>query len=141
MTPTPKPSSDYAYTTPDPGHSYELPALDGEHSQELRFVKRCDPAHPERFPGNTNRYPGTTLQVVIRVLLNRLAYLQWQVWSVENAIIMRLLRASLWLLEFRAARRHGHGYWHGLRFASEARMCGQCGHTQCDHQKEGAVKP
>jgi len=42
---------------------------------------------PERFPGNTNSYPGTTLQSVIRCLINRLDYLQGQVRCKENAAL------------------------------------------------------
>ena len=117
----------------DAGHRYKLLSLDGFHSQELRFVKRCDVERPWRFPGNTDSYPGTTLQGVIRVLINRVVYLQGQIWCLENSVIQQLLRACLWLLEWRAARRHGRSYIHGLRFASEAAMCPECGHTVCKH--------
>jgi len=95
----------------------------------------CDSLNPERFPGNTNSYPGTTLQSVIRCLTNRVRYLQNQVWAIENVIILFLLRSCLWLLEFRAARRHHGFYWHGLDYAELHPMCSTCGHTQCEHQK------
>lgn len=123
----------YETTTLDAGHRYVLPSLDGEVRSVLQFVKRHDPLHPERFPGNTNSYPGTTLQAVIRVLLSRLDYLQGQIWCVENAIVRRLLHLCLWLLEFRAARRHGRGYWHSPNFAATDPMCAKCGHTACGH--------
>lgn len=123
----------------DAGHRYELFVLDGAHQQELRFVKRFDLGRPWRFPGNLNGYAGTTLQGVMRVLLDRIAYLQNQIWSVENFTIIKLLRLSLWCLEFRAARRHGRSYWHGITFAASAQMCPKCGHTVCDHT--GAVAP
>jgi hypothetical protein len=117
----------------DPGHRYHLLTLDGPLDQRLQFVKRCDMERPERFPGNTNSYPGTTIQSVIRCLVDRLDYLQGQVRCKENAVILGFLRSCLWLLEFRAARRHGRNYWHGLRFAAESPMCPKCGHTACEH--------
>lgn len=117
----------------DAGHAYDLASLDGEYSQTLTFVKRCDPERPWMFPGNTNAYPGATLQIVIRVLIDRIDYLQKQVWCPENSISTKLLQLVLWLLEFRAARRHGLAYFHGLRFASRAYICRECGHTECEH--------
>lgn len=117
----------------DPGHEYELVTLDGEGQQYLTFVKRCDLERPWRFPGNYNAHPGTTLQSVIRCLLERFGYLQGQIWAPENWVAVRLLRMVLWLLEFRAARRHGRFYLHSPRFAERAPMCPTCGHTQCEH--------
>lgn len=120
----------------DPGHSYLLDCIDGGQPKPLVFVKRCDPENPEKYPGNENAYPGTTMQNVLRALLDRLRYLQNQVWSLENSIIIGMLKVSLWLLEYRAARRHGKSYWRSLRFSECAQMCGIFGHTQCDHRKE-----
>jgi len=120
----------------DAGHKYSLASLDGEHTQIIQFVKRCDAVKPWRFPGNTNSYPGTTLQIVIRALLDRVAYLQHQIWCPENWLIMKLLQATVWLLEFRAARRHKFGYWHGLKYAAQSPICRECGHTVCEHQKQ-----
>lgn len=117
----------------DAGHRYELGSLDGEHHQTLQFVKRCDLERPWRYPGNTNSHPGATIQIVIRALLDRVSYLQGQIWCLENWIITKMLQLSLWLLEIRAARRHGLTYWHGLRFAAQAPICGTCGHTTCEH--------
>jgi hypothetical protein len=99
----------------------------------LRFVKRVDPDRPWRFPGNTNAHSGTTMQSVIRALLERLKYLQNQVWALENVPIIFALRCSLWLLEFRAARRHHRCYWHGFTFAETSQLCPRCGHTTCEH--------
>lgn len=118
----------------DPGHKYELSSLDGDLSQTIQFVKRHDPVNPNRFPGNTNSYPGVTVQMVLRVLLDRTQYLQNQIWCVENYFIMKFIRAILWLFEFRAARRHGKFYFHSLKFASESKMCVKCGHTLCEHE-------
>jgi len=117
----------------DAGHRYQLGSLDGEYPQTLQFVKRCDMEKPWRFPGNTNSYAGATLQMVIRVLLDRIDYLQQQIWCPENWLITKLLQLTIWLLEIRAARRHKRSYWHGLRYAAESPLCKTCGHTTCEH--------
>lgn len=124
----------------DPGHHYELATLDGGFPQQLVFVKRHSVEEPWRYPGNYESHPGTTLQNVMRALLERLRYLQGQIWAPENALIIGGLRLSLWLLEFRAARRHNRSYWHGLRFAEHAPMCAKCGHTDCRHAALGSGK-
>lgn len=123
----------YEIHTIDAGHCYLLPSLDGDLRERLTFVKRCDLRNPERYPGNLNAYPGTTLQAVMRALIARIEYLQGQIPCGQNRAITFLLRLSIWLLELRAARRHGRGYWHGLTFASRSRMCPLCGHTGCTH--------
>ena len=122
----------------DNGHQYRLLSLDGQLDQTLTFVKRCNP--PEKFPGNTNAYAGTTIQSVIRCLLDRMRYLQNQIWAPENALIIWLLRACLWLLETRAARRHGRRYCHNFEYAEFAPLCSVCGHTECEHQSPALVK-
>ena len=123
----------------DAGHRYDLASIDGLTGNRLQFVKRCDLKNPARFPGNLNAYPGTTMQIVIRVVLDRIQYLQNQIWCPENAVITKLLQAALWLLEFRAARRHKRSYWHGLKFAAEAPICTVCGHTVCEHEEGGRL--
>lgn len=122
-----------AFVVLDAGHRFALFSLDGDHPQELRFVKRFDLARPWRFPGNHDAYAGTTLQSVIRALLSRLLYLQRQVWSLENVLVVQCLKAALWFLEFRAARRHDRLYLRSLNFAATAPLCAQCGHTVCRH--------
>lgn len=121
----------------DPGHEYLLLRLDetlkDSLSSTLTFVKRHDPVHPHLYPGNTDSYPGTNLQSVLRCLTERIRYLQKQHSCMENRLILFFLRACLWLLEFRAARRHGTTYRHGFHFAEFAPMCRVCGHTQCVH--------
>lgn len=124
----------------DPGHSYSLATLDNPvkgATTGLRFVKRIGP----KFPGNTGRpYSGTTLQNVLRALCDRMRYLQNQVWAPENVAILFALRLSIWLLEYRAARRHGHSYFHGLTFAEKSRMCKECGHTACKEHDDTILK-
>jgi len=123
----------------DPGHQYELLTLDGELSQTLTFVKRMDAEHPERFPGNTNAYPGTTLQSVIRCLIERIDYLQNQIPDVNNLVIREMFLRQLWLLEERAARRHGYSFPYFPREMAELPMCPHCGHVIC-HELGNANK-
>jgi hypothetical protein len=121
----------------DSGHDYELATLDGGFPQRLTFVKRHSVEDPMKFPGNTESHPGTTLQNVIRATLERFRYLHRQIWAVENLICIGMLRLALWLLEFRAARRHGRTYFKSLRFAETEPMCIKCGHTVCNHKING----
>lgn len=113
----------------DRGHLYYLPNIDGPGAGMINFVKRIGP----KFPGNRGKpIPGVTLQMVLRACLKRVRFLQRQVWSLENVFLMKALQTAIWLLEFRAARRHGRKYFHGLTFASGAPMCEKCGHTVCN---------
>lgn len=111
----------------DDGHKYKLLSLDGEPHQELTFVKRMG----TKFPGNLTKYPGTILQDVLRCCLDRVRYLQRQQWCGENVVILACLKFALWLLEFRAARRHKYVYLHSFWYAEYATPCRRCGHTFC----------
>jgi len=113
----------------DPGHAYSLLCLDGNETRVLQFVKRTGPG----YPGNTTTSPGTNLQSVLRACLDRVRYLRGQKDCFENLLITWMLQACLWLLEFRAARRHGAVYRHGLRYAEVTPQCPSCGHTVCEH--------
>lgn len=112
----------------DPGHLYLVDNIDGKGQQEIRFVKR----EGEGFPGNIGHYEGTTLQHVLRVCLDRFTYLQHQIPCDENINAIRDLRNILYLLEHRAARRHGKSAEDLTQFiASFGPMCTKCGHTIC----------
>lgn len=120
----------------DPGHLYILHTLDGGSGELLRFVKRVG----EGFPGNTgNPIPGTTVQEVLRALIARMKYV------ANQAVILRdddsyaedleaidYLRDALWVLEERAARRHGRTL--PKRPPKEPELleyCLGCGHIGC----------
>lgn len=118
----------------DPGHCYELLTLDGnEHKlpQTLLFVKRMDLLHPDKFPGNTSVNPGTTMQSVIRCLIERIDYLQNQIPDVNNIAIRGYLVSCLWLLEDRAARRHEWSFDYRPDDMMLMPMCPHCGHVVC----------
>lgn len=103
----------------DPGHKYRLFTLDGKSDVILTFVKRCDP--PNKYPGNSDSYPGTTIQDVLRCLIDRIQYLDLQKFNPINQQIIGLLRLSIWLLEIRAAENKGAGISTALLTTPELR--------------------
>lgn len=110
-----------------PGHFYRIKELDGGGFQFVRFVKREGPG----YPGNVGHSPGINLQKVFKMCTARLAYLNGQIPCAENVLIQFLLRLSMWLLEFRTARRRGYLYLHTPRYAMDSPLCETCGHTDC----------
>lgn len=114
----------------DPGHKYELLTLDGDLVQTLTFVKRTDP-DPSKFPGNFNAYPGTTIQSVVRCLIERIEYLQNQIPHKNNPAIREKFLEILWLLEDRAAERHGRDFDYRIEDMNQMPMCSHCGHVVC----------
>lgn len=117
----------------DPGHKYELLTLDGNarFRQFLTFVKRFDPEHPEKYPGNTEAYPGTNIQSVVHALIERIDYLQNQIPHKNNIAIRRKFLEILWLLEDRAAERHGRDFDYRPEDMDKMPMCKHCGHVVC----------
>lgn len=87
----------------DPGHKYSLSTFDEGGGQEVTFMKREGPG----YPFNQNAYGGTNCQEIIRMLIDRVKYLDCQAPSPENDIILSGLRTALLSFEIRAARRHG----------------------------------
>jgi hypothetical protein len=135
----------------DPGHVYELEWLDGypqnfgilgetpsEHT--LTFVKR----EGAGYPGNVGHHAGTNLQEVLRALIDRVKYLDGQISHPNNAGLLVNLRHSLWLLEQRAAERHGRPF--EISWAAgieELPTCSSCGHIGCEgkcHEKPATTK-
>lgn len=113
----------------DPGHEYVLDSLDGDAPQPLVFVKREGPG----YPGNVGRHPGTTLQEVLRALVERCRYVNAQTPCAETEAVGRLLEAALLLLELRAARRHGRQLDVPLEtIVRGVAKCPRCGHVGCE---------
>lgn len=115
----------------DPGHKYRLLTLDGKRRQILTFVKRRDKANPSKYPGNKNSYQGTTIQSVIRCLIDRIEYLDNQIPHPNNKAIREMFDRQLWLLEDRAAERHGYAFEFMPQDIHKLRMCRHCGHVVC----------
>jgi hypothetical protein len=86
----------------DPGHDYLLDSYDGGNHEHITFMKR----HGDNFPGNVGSYPGTNCQEVIRVLIDRVKYLDNQISCHENKLTLMHLRSALLEFEVRAANRH-----------------------------------
>lgn len=124
----------------DPGHEYELDVYDTDRVNDpsavayivdarLRFVKREGPG----YPFNVGHHAGTNCQEVIRVLIDRVQYLQKQIPCDENVVVITKLREALWQFEQRAAERHGRS----LSFAAGQKIetlptCKGCGHVGCE---------
>lgn len=116
----------------DPGHLYSLAHLDGDGGQELRFVKRVG----DRYPGNAPPpYEGTTLQEVLRALIDRMEYVDRQAPCAHNRATTRHLREALRSLEVRAAEARGDEHAADLirswRYVELASTCAGCGHVCC----------
>lgn len=112
----------------DPGHDYELAHLDGTRTSRLTFVKREGPSYPR----NVGHHEGTNIQEVLRALIDRVKYLDAQIYDERNNAVISHLRCCLLLLEERAAERHGTE----LRLATmksieELPVCEKCGHITC----------
>lgn len=78
------------------GHYYKLATLDGEVDQHLKFVKR--------FRGAEN-HAGTINQEVLRVLIDRVQFLNDEIQWDGNKEILKHLRMALVLHEARALMR------------------------------------
>ena len=124
----------------DPGHRYLLNCLDevdGEWKESLVFVKRDDP--PEKYPGNVGHHPGTTIQEVLRALIERCRYVEAQLPNHETRLVVEFLQRCIHLLESRAAHRSGRQ----LPQIDESTIetiptCPACGHIYCEeHQGNG----
>lgn len=120
----------------DPGHAYELPSLDGNAPQRLVFVKRCGAG----YPGNVGHHPGTTMQEVLRAMIERASYVNGQIACPETEAAIGLLQGALVLFELRAARRHGREPKATVAELVDGPTCPRCGHVGCDnpgHAREG----
>lgn len=116
----------------DPGHLYTLDHLDGDSVEYLRFVKR----EGSGFPGNVGHYEGTNLQEVLRVLIDRLKYLDQQLTDICNYKCISYLRDCIEELEIRAAKRHNIDpilVWNISNHYNieEVKTCSHCGHIVC----------
>lgn len=116
----------------DAGHDYLLTSFDGGPPIRLNFVKRDDP--PEKYPGNTNAYPGTLMQEVLRALIERGEYVNNQFSCNQTEEAIGHFAQALWLLEQRHAERHGlPDAMNEIDLESVATVpfCTRCGHIIC----------
>lgn len=114
--------------TIDAGHKYQADCYDGGSPVEITFMKR----EGAGYPGNVGHYPGTNCQEVIRVLIDRITYLDNQIHHENNIESIRNLKEVLWLFEKRAAERHGIKQFEFTpEEVSVAPTCTVCGHIVC----------
>jgi hypothetical protein len=116
-------------TVVDPGHEYLLDSLDGERENHLVFVKRVGP----KYPGHVGAHPGTTIQEVLRALIERCEYVNRQQPCSETESAKNYLTLALIELEKRAARVHGRRLEIEdlRRVVSGEGKCTACGHVGC----------
>jgi hypothetical protein len=120
----------------DAGHSYLLRNLDTSEGflpeQPLVFVKR----EGDGYPGNVGIQPGTTTQEVLRALIDRAEYVDNQIPDSANRSVILKLRQCIWLLEERAARRHGRPFplmtSEELEGIEDLPTCPKCNHVGCE---------
>lgn len=96
--------------------------------QDIRFVMR----EGVSFPFNKGAHEGTTVQEVLRVLIDRTKYLLAQIPCMETEAALGALEAALALYEIRAARRHERIL--DLMTVQELSclpVCPNCGHIKC----------
>lgn len=115
----------------DAGHKYEVEIYDDKRHvrpQVITFMKRMGPG----YPGNIGSHAGTNCQELLRVLINRVEYLNEQEHHDNNLSIIRMLEQSLWLFEDRAASRHGiEGFDFVPANIELEPTCKICGHVDC----------
>lgn len=115
----------------EPGHIYALQNVDGDGEQIVRFVRRRDDEAmllPEQM-----RTQGVLFQEVVRVLIDRINYLNAEAPCVENVEIMESLRRVIQLGEIRAARRTIEK----APMIERTDVCEICQHVLCHHRGFG----
>jgi hypothetical protein len=122
----------------DPGHLYALKRLDTRLpglDAYLGFVKRIGP----EYPGNEGvPKAGVTSQEVMRALIDRTKYVDNQEKHSANLVVLELLRSCIYVLEKRAAEKHGR-LDEFIKLTRLSPMdienqptCSRCGHIGCD---------
>jgi hypothetical protein len=108
--------------TLDPGHVYQVDVYDGDETHFIKFMKR----EGVGYPGNIGTHAGTNCQELLRVLIDRVRYLDNQIPCEENKKVIDILIEALLLFEFRAIKRHGD--------VEKLSTCSICGHILCMHR-------
>lgn len=112
------------------GHIYDADVFDGQTKQIITFMKRVGSG----YPGNRGEpHAGTNCQELIRILIDRVKYLDNQIPHEQNQRILRGLRRALAGFELRAAERHNRQLQHPLAPIEDIPSCKKCGHIQCEH--------
>lgn len=95
------------------GHSYTLDSFEGTAPQDLQFIEKHDngndPCIEPQYHGLVTVKDGTTNEEVLRVLIDRMKFLQEKAPCRENAIVITKLEECLMWLEKRTADRKARG--------------------------------
>lgn len=113
----------------DPGHEYEAEGVATPFIQRIVFVKN----RGEKYPGNTGEpHGGVLCQELLRILIDRTAYLNAQGSCAETEHALANLRSALGWYEARAARCRGDhiNLPHADSLEREP-TCPVCGHNAC----------
>jgi hypothetical protein len=112
----------------DPGHEYALQHLDGNGEERLVFVKR----EGHGYPGNIGAHEGTTMQEVLRALIDRAKYVNKQIPDEHTEAGIDYRRRAILHFEIRAAIRHGReSLFAAPATIEDAPTCETCGHVAC----------
>lgn len=112
----------------DPGHTYEVATYDGDGQvQIITFMKR----EGEGYPGNVGSYPGTNCQELLRVIIDRLWYLNRQIPHQANTMCIDNLELCIKYLEQRAAKLHEVEFKMEHEAIEYLATCKVCGHITC----------
>ena len=116
----------------DAGHLYTVECYDGEVVIHIPFMKRIG----ERYPGNIPpAHCGTNCQELIRVLIDRMKYLNDQIPCNETKECINLARIMLYLFEARAKRVKKEILPLISKDIEGIPTCRVCGHIFCkEHQ-------
>lgn len=85
------------------GHKYELASFEGGTPETLQFIEKVPTAEGSKELRTVN--DGTTNEEVLKVLIDRLQYLNGKFPCRENALVITKLEESLWWLNRRASGR------------------------------------
>jgi hypothetical protein len=122
-----------------PGHVYHLDIYDIPKQAMapvvwLGFMRRIGPG----YPGNVDASSGTNCQEVLRVLIDRVKYLDNQQHSVYNLAILDKLRSALLMFELRAKEMKRQKLPRlDVDKIETYPACEVCGHIFCREHKHG----
>lgn len=112
----------------NPGHLYLVENVDGPGDQQIRFVRRR--GRDGKLLAERDSSPGILCQELLRVLIDRVCYLNDEDPCSEDVAIIQGLRNALRLFEARAARRTIEK----LSMPELADACPECHHLLCAHR-------
>lgn len=113
----------------DPGHEYLAEGVSGAEPQRITFVKN----EGEKYPGNVGFHKGILTQELLRICIDRTAYLNSQGSCLETELALSAMRQALAWYEVRAARCRGtHITGDRADSLDQEPVCSICGHVQCN---------